>query len=141
MDLVFRLASTAAAGAVDLWLGVVSGLALGLSYPLLWAATVAGNLVAVALAFLAGDRLQRWVFRRRWFQARRKRVERVWNRYGIIGTSVQAPLLTGTPLAVLVALSLGAPAGKLMLWMVASVMVWSAVGVGLLALGFSLFWA
>ena len=90
---------------------------------------------------LAGERLQRLIYRSRWLARRRERIERVWKRYGIPGVALQAPLLTGPLLATLLALSLGAPPRPLLLWMLASVVFWGAVLTGGTALGFSIFGA
>jgi uncharacterized membrane protein len=138
--LIVKLISTFVAGALDLWVGIPTGFVLGLPAALVWAAAVAGNLSVVAVAFLAGDRLRPWVFRNRWLSRRRKRVERFWEKYGVAGVALQAPLLTGTPTAAVVALALGAPLRSLLFWMVLSVLGWGAVLTGAVSLGVSLFW-
>lgn len=46
---------------------------------------------------------------RGWFARCRRRVERMWNRYEILGVAFEAPIFTGAPLGTLFALSLGAP--------------------------------
>ena len=48
------------------------------------------------------------------------------------------PILTGVPLATLIALGLGAPK-SLLLWMSVSVVLWGVVITGAAVLGFSLF--
>ncbi len=64
----------------------------------------------------------------------------MWERYGIPGVALQAPLLTGPLLAAtLLALALGAPPRPLLLWMLASVVFWGAVLAGAAALGLSIF--
>jgi hypothetical protein len=50
-------------------------------------------------------------------------------------------LLTGPLLATLLALTLGAPPRPLLLWMLASVVIWGVVLTGGVALGFSIFQA
>lgn len=140
MGLIVKLVSTFLAGAVDLWVGIPTGFVLGLPAVLVWAAAVAGNLSVVAVAFLAGDRLRPWVFSNRWLAKRRKRVERFWEKYGVVGVALQAPLLSGTPTATVVALALGAPTRSLLFWMVPSVMVWGAILTGAARFGVSLLW-
>ena len=55
-------------------------------------------------------------------------MERVWaSPLGLPGVAVLSPLLMGAPLGTLVALALGAPRGRLLRWMVASVAAWGAV--------------
>ncbi len=141
MALLVKLLSTAALGAVDLWVGLPVGLALGLPPVVSGIAATSGGLVGAVLVTVAGERLQRWLYSRGWLSKRRKRIERMWERYGILGVAFQAPMLTGAPLGTLVALSLGAPAKRLLFWMCVSLVLWGAVLTGAAALGFSIFGA
>ena len=95
--------------------------------------------VGVTLVVALGGRLREAVYRSERLAKRRGRIERVWKRYGIPGVALQAPLLTGPLLATLLALALGAPPRPLLLWMLASVVLWGAVLTGAAALGFSMF--
>jgi hypothetical protein len=139
VDEVFKLLSTAAAGALDVWVGIITGVALGLSPALSGAVSIASAIVGVTLVVAVGGRLQHLIYRSRHLAKRRERVERVWKRYGIPGVALQAPLLTGPLLATLLALALGAPPRSLLWWMLASVVFWGAVLTGGVALGFSIF--
>ena len=139
MSPLLKLLSTAAAGALDVWVGIITGLALGLSPALSGAVSIASALVGVTLVVAVGGRLQHLIYRSRTFAKRRERIERVWKRYGIPGVALQAPLLTGPLLATLLALALGAPPRSLLLWMLASVVLWGLVLTGAAALGFSIF--
>ena len=139
MSQLSKILSTAAAGALDVWVGIVTGLALGLSPALSGAVSVASALAGVTLVVTLGGRLREVVYRSRRLARRRERIESVWERYGIPGVALQAPLLTGPVLATLMALALGAPARPLLLWMLASVVFWGAVITGAAALGFSMF--
>jgi hypothetical protein len=138
---VLKLLSTAAAGALDVWVGIITGVALGLSPALSGAVSIASAIVGVTLGVAAGGRLQQLIYRSRRLAKRRERIERVWKRYGIPGLALQAPLLTGPILATLLALTLGAPPRPLLLWMLASVVIWGVVLTGGVALGFSIFQA
>ncbi len=139
MALLLKLISTAALGALDLWAGIPVGLALGLPPVLSGIAATSGGLLGAVLVTVAGERLQRWLYSRGWLSKRRKRIERMWKRYGILGVAFQAPILTGAPLGTLVALGLGAPAKRLLFWMCVSLVLWGAVLTGAVALGFSIF--
>ncbi len=139
MNQLLKLLSTAAAGALDVWVGIITGLALGLSPAVSGALSIASALAGVALVVALGGRLRHLIYRSRRLAKRRERIERVWKRYGIPGVALQAPLLTGPLLATLLALALGAPARSLLLWMIASVVLWGLVLTGAAALGFSIF--
>ena len=137
--MLLKFLSTAAAGALDVWVGIITGMALGLSPALSGAVSIASALVGVTLAVVAGGRLQHLIYRSRRLAKRRERIERVWKRYGIPGVALQAPLLTGPLLATVLALGLGAPPRPLLCWMLASIVLWGAVLTGGAALGLSIF--
>ena len=136
---MLEIFSTAVAGALDVWVGIVTGLALGLSPVVSGAVSVASAIAGVTLVVALGGRLQHLVYRSKRLAKRRERIERAWKRYGIPGVALQAPLLTGPLLATILALALGAPPRSLLLWMLASVVLWGAVLTGAAALGFSIF--
>ncbi len=139
MGLLLKLLSTAAAGALDVWVGIFTGVALGLHPISSGVVSIASAVVAVMLVVVLGERLQGRIYRSRRLLRRRERIERVWKRYGIPGVALQAPLLTGPLLATVLALGLGAPPRPLMVWMIASIVLWGAALTGAAALGLSLF--
>ena len=139
MNQLLEILSTTAAGALDVWVGIITGVALGLSPTLSGAISIASGLAGVTLVVALAGRLRYLIYRSRRLARRRERIERVWKRYGIPGVALQAPLLTGPLLATLLALALGAPARPLLLWMLASVALWGAALTGATALGFSVF--
>jgi len=114
IKLLLKLLSTAAVSTLDVWVKIFAGVALGLFPALSGAVSIASAAAGVTLVILAGGWLQRLVYRRRWLARRRERVERAWKRYGIPGLALQAPLLTRSLLATVLALSLGAPPRSLL---------------------------
>ena len=138
--MLLKLLSTAAMGALDVWVGIITGVALGLSPVLSGAISIASAVMGITLVVVAGGRLQGRIYRSRRLARRRERIERVWNRYGIPGVALQAPLLTGPVLATILALGLGAPPRPLLYWMLASIVFWGAALTGAAALGLSIFY-
>ena len=139
MSLPLKLLSTAAMGALDVWVGIFTGVALGLHPVLSGGVSIASALIGVTLVVMAGERFQGKIYRSRRLAKRREQIERVWKRYGIPGVALQAPLLTGPLLATVLALGLGAPPRPLLAWMLASITLWGAALTGAAALGFSVF--
>jgi hypothetical protein len=56
-----QILSVVAFGVVELWAAVPAGIAMGLPAPLVWAATVCGALLGIAIVVVAGDRLRTWL--------------------------------------------------------------------------------
>ena len=139
MGLMLKILSTVAAGALDVWVGIFTGVALGLHPILSGVISIASAAVTVMLVVAGGERLQGRIYRSRRLAKRRERIERVWKRYGIPGVALQAPLLTGPLLATVLAIGLGAPPRPLLVWMLASIVLWGVVPTGAAALGLSVF--
>ena len=125
---------------VEIWLAVPTGLAFGLPAPIVWVMTVAGASVSVAVVASAGDSFRGWLLRRRGNDGapRTGRIYGVWLRYGVPGWGLVSPLFMAPPMGTAVALMLGAPKRRLMLWMFAGVLLWTSilVGAGIVGMGF-----
>lgn len=131
-------------GAATPWLEILLVIPLGVAYGLnpVVVAIVAflGNALTVYALVAAMDRvtslLHRWRGHRRSdpdeSTSRRELATRVWNRYGMPGLAMASPILTGVHLATLIAVGLGATRRSTLVWMTASLAVWT-VGITALA--------
>ncbi len=124
---------------VEIWLAVPTGLALGLPAFIVWIVTVAGAGVSVALVASTGGMFRDWLLRRldKDGTPRTGRIYGVWLRYGVPGWGLMSPLFMAPPMGTAVALMLGAPRRRLMLWMFAGVLLWTSilVGAGVVGMG------
>jgi hypothetical protein len=137
VDALLQALGVAAIAVVELWAAVPAGLALGLPLPLVWAATLAGALLGITVVVVAGDRLRAWLVDRFGHGGVREggRLRRVWDRYGVIGWGLLAPLLLGAPLAAAIGVALGAERWRLVLWLGAGAALWTTVLTLAVALG------
>ncbi len=136
-DTLFKLAGVFALAALELWAAVPAGLALGL-HPALVAVTAAtGAWAGAAVIGLLGARARAWVLARRGGGGPHAHgvVRRVWERYGVVGLGLLAPLLVGAPLGTAVGVAAGAPLRSLLAWMAAGVTLWSGLLAAAGALG------
>jgi membrane protein YqaA with SNARE-associated domain len=140
MELVIMLLTVLGLSVIELWAAIPAGLALQL-HPLLVGATAAlGASLGALLIVVLGGRLRSFLLRRHGAKAEKGRhglIHRIWLRYGVIGLGLLAPLLTGAPLGAALGLSLGAPSGRLMLWICIGTILWSAGLTAVAALGLS----
>ena len=129
MELVVKLVAVLGLGAFELWAAVPAGLALQL-HPVATGVTAAAGAILGALAIvLPGERVRAWLLSRHGGQGRQGRagrIQRVWQRYGVVGLGLLAPILTGVPLGVALGLALGAPSGRLLFWSSLGAVLWSA---------------
>ena len=115
-------------GAVELWAAIPAGLALQLHPVAAGFAAGVGAILGVLAVVLLGERMRAWLMRR--FITRSEgrtsgRLDRVWASYGVAGLGLLAPVVTGTPLGAALGMALGAPTGKLLLWMSVGIAAWS----------------
>ena len=130
MDLLLKLLTVFALAAVELWAAIPAGLALRLHPVTVGVAAAAGAILAATVVILAGDRLRAWLARRhdgKLEQGRDGLIRRVWDRWGAMGLGLLAPILTGAPLGAALGLTLGVPAGRLLLWISLGVILWSVI--------------
>ena len=119
-------------GAAELWAAIPAGLGLRLHPLAVGTAAAIGAMLGVVAVVLLGGRLRTWLVRRHGRkeqegQRQHGLIYRVWDRYGVIGLGLLAPLLTGGPLGAALGLALGAPAGRLLFWMSLGIVLWSVM--------------
>lgn len=113
---------------VELWAGVPAGFAFQLHPLIIFLTTSAGAILGVLLVIILGEEVRRRLLRR--FQRREKegrqgRLRAIWERYGLVGLGLSAPLFFGAPLGTALGLMLGAKAAPLLFWMGLGVVLWS----------------
>jgi len=116
-------------GLVEIWFAVPTGLALGLAPWLVWAITIAGSLSGVAVVAVGGHRLRTWLTRGRGTSpaGRTGRIHGIWVRFGVPGWGLASPLLVAPAMGTAIGLLLGAPRGRLLMWMSAGVVIWTSI--------------
>ena len=138
MDLLPKLASVFALAFVSFWTSFPAGAALGLA-PLLVALTAwISYSLGVILTVLLGEPLRARLLKR--FGGKiaanpRSPIRRAWDRFGLVGLSLLAPVTVGSQTGALIGLSFGAPPRRLMIGMVIGGAVWAALITGALILG------
>ncbi len=109
----------------EVFFAVPLGIGLGLTAPLVFALAVIGNVGSVlGLLFLCSrlPRLQGLLVRGR----RGTWAAKQFRRFGVAGLAVQAPLLSGSHVAALIGVFLGASSRLLLTWLTASILGWAA---------------
>mgnify|MGYP001610985732 CR=1 FL=1 len=142
METLIKLVTVFGLGAIELWVGIPTGIALQL-HPLVAGAVAAlGALFGMILVLIIGERIRNWLLRQ---HKRRSEGEfqgslnRIWARYGVVGLGLLTPLLVGAPLGTAIGVTLGVPTSRLLLWMSIGIILWSclltiAITVGIVAM-------
>ena len=86
---------------------------------------VSGSLGSLFFVYLSQP-IRRWVVKRWGMESVIfTRTERFMIRYGAVGVGLLAPMILGHALTAVGAVVLGAPSGKLALWLIVGVWVWT----------------
>ncbi|GAB3114285.1 hypothetical protein GCM10027160_19800 [Streptomyces calidiresistens] len=141
---------------------IPAGIVAGLNPVAVTVAGLAGNLLTVALTAWYGERLRRWWLERRARRAvhaatgegespavpapvseraaaRRERIRRILNRWGMPGLAVLGPLGIGTQLSAAVAVSMGVTARRATVWVGGATLAWGVLAAVLAIGGVGLF--
>lgn len=128
MEQFVKIVSVFFLGTFELWAAVPAGLAMNLQPVIVAAATTAGGIGGAVAVILLGERIRDW-FNRRYVTGKAEEkpgiVRRIWDRYGVVGLGLLAPLLTGVPIGVGIGIAFGAPAGKLLWWSSVGTVLWT----------------
>ncbi|MDZ5470736.1 small multi-drug export protein (plasmid) [Bacillus sp. 31A1R] len=99
-----------------------------------WVAVLSftGNFITVLLFVLLFDRFKKWRERKREksqekTSSRSERARKIWNKYGLPGLALAAPLLIGTHIAAGIGMFLGAKKQWTTIWMTISLALWSSI--------------
>lgn len=141
MKLAWKLLTIFALGVAELWAAAPAGVVMRLNPVMVCLVAALGAVSGGTVVILLGERVKAWLERKRKrekLEERRGLLYRVWQRYGVIGWGLLAPLLVGSPLGAAFGLVLGAPPRRLLIWLSVGSLLWSAVFSAVSALGWHL---
>ncbi len=120
------------------WAAIPAGLAQGLS-PLVVGATAAISYACgVALVVIAGEPVRNWIMKRfggKGSSNPDSTIRKIWDRYGLIGLALIAPMTTGAQIGAIIGMSLNAPPRRLFVLMSLGGLLWAVVLTAAFALG------
>ena len=121
------------------WSAIPAGLALGVPPLLVIAVTTLSYVAGVAIVLLPGERIRAWVMRR-WGrksddEPSNGRMHRIWDRYGVVGLGLLAPMTLGAQLGAILGIALNADPRRLFLWLSLGGLLWSIALTVLVSLG------
>jgi len=130
MSRIGKLLVVFALGVAELWAAAPAGVVMRLHPLLVCLVAAAGAALGGATVVLLGEKVRIWIRKKR----RGREIEKqsgflygIWQRYGVIGWGLLAPLLVGSPLGAALGLALGAPVKRLLPWLAGGSVLWSVV--------------
>src|SRR5699024_4215699 len=110
---------------LEVFIVVPLGIVWGLSQVIVMIVGFLVNIITVIFMF---DKIRKWYIRRREKQGktskRNTRAVEIFKKYGVIGSALLGPLLTGTHIAAFIGMSMGASKKRMMNWMSISIASW-----------------
>ena len=128
MNILPQLVSVFGLAFINLWSAVLLGLAMSLSPLVVVITTSLSYTVGVLVVLLLGQPLRDRIMARfggKLNQNREGLIWRVWDRFGVIGLGLLAPITVGAQIGAILGLSLNAPPRRLLLWMAIGALLWS----------------
>jgi uncharacterized membrane protein len=139
---------------VFFWAAIPAGIALGLSPILTGLMTAVGAYISVLVVVFAGEALGNLI--KRWRSNRVKPADtikkvklepaknpglfrKMWDRWGLIGVALSAPIVSGTIGGTALVLALGSKRKRILIWFAIGIVAWATVLVSTITLGISIF--
>ncbi len=123
---------------LSLWASIPAGAALGLDVIPVVVTAAISYACGVALVVVVGQPVRDWILRRFGGKASSSSdsaIRRVWNRYGLIGLALLAPVTTGAQVGAIIGMSLNAPPRRLFVLMSLGGLLWAILFAVLISLG------
>ncbi len=139
---ILEIISVILLAAVEVLAAIPAGFAFGHHFLMIIAETTLGAILGAIIIVKFGDRLRLWLLKRKKPKKpspRRDRFKRIYEKYGVVGTGLLAPLITGVPLGVALSVAAGATAGKNILWASFGTFIWTVIFTLLGELGIEIF--
>ncbi len=125
-----KVASVFGVAFLSLWAAIGTGLALGLPPVTVASTTAVSYWSGVVMVLLVGRPVQVWLVKRLGIKTTRDSdspLWRVWDRFGIAGFGLLAPMLVGAQGGTVIGLALGVPPRRLLFWMTVGGILWAAI--------------
>ncbi|MBL8029252.1 MAG: small multi-drug export protein [Fibrobacteres bacterium] len=141
LEIILKCISVYLAGVFELWTAIPAGMALKLNPVLISLFGALGASTAVMIVLIVGEPIRKWLmsFKKSKVDNPDSRLKKIWDKFGVPGLSVIAPLLLGAHIGAAVGLTLGGNRAKIAVWMTISCFVWSAIFTFIGQMGFSFF--
>jgi len=130
MTMVIKLLTVFGLGAVELWVAIPTGFALGLPPLLIATVSTLGATLGALVVLVLGEKIRNRLLRLHHKGGKDEEqgyIYSIWMRYGVIGLGLLAPLLVGAPLGTAIGITLGAPAKRFILWIIVGILVWAVL--------------
>ncbi|MDR2999418.1 MAG: hypothetical protein LBU78_14990 [Microbacterium sp.] len=120
---------------VESHFGTLIGVVAGLPVPVAMLAAIAGNAISMLAFVFAASAARRKVLARRGASsedaeepsARRQKVKRMLERFGVPGVSLLGPMVVPNQFTSSILVSLGANRTRVIIWTLVSIVMWSAI--------------
>lgn len=127
---IAKIASTFGLAFFSFWAAIPAGLALGLAPAAVVAITTLSYASGVALVALVGGRIRNWTLRRLQGGSIMKsdsRFRRIWERFGLVGLALAAPMTLGAQIGAALGIALEAQPRRLFVAMTLGGLMWSII--------------
>lgn len=118
---------------IDVSIVVPTGILLELSPIPVMIVGFLGNWIFILLVALFFEQISRWREKRKQKKTsttpskKETRARKIWEKYGIPGLALVAPVIVGVDIAALITLGFGVSRSRVLLWLTASLALWTVI--------------
>ena len=124
MELLVKLLTVFGLGAVEVWVAIPAGFAMKLPPSVIAITAASGAMFGSFIILNIGEKIRNRLSRHT-NDKRNKYMHGIYDRYGVAGLWLLAPLLIGAPLGTILGIAIGLPATRLFFWMGLGIIVCS----------------
>ena len=125
MEILVKLLTVFGLGAAELWVAIPAGFVMKLPPSVIAITAASGAMLGSFIILNIGEKIRNKLLKRTKDKGN-KYIHRIFDRYGIAGLGLLAPLLIGAPLGTVLGIAMGLPATRLFFWMSLGIIVCSA---------------
>lgn len=142
MENLVALISVFGCGIMGSWASIPAGFTLKLPLIMIILLTSLGGAFSAVIVALIGEPARNWLLRvsgKNNIKDKDSKIGNIWQKYGVIGLGMIAPLIVGAHVGTAISIAFGASAKKTLLWMSIGIILWASVLSILVSCGISVF--
>jgi membrane protein DedA with SNARE-associated domain len=116
---------------LEIWGAIPLGLALKLNPILIILLSITGGISGLFVVVFFGDKIRNKIIKIHGHENKEKKketlIQKIWNKYGVIGLGIFSPLLTGAPFGAAIGITFGAKPSHLFFWTCTGIIIWSTI--------------
>ncbi|MFH1454049.1 MAG: small multi-drug export protein [Armatimonadota bacterium] len=127
---VVKIITVIIMGTGELWAAIPAGFILKLDPVAICISSISGAVAGMFIVLFIGEKIRAWLLKghnKKKDESKKSAIYRIWDKYGITGFGLLAPLITGASIGMAIGIALGIDPKRLIRWMLIGIVMWSII--------------